>query len=218
MSNMLSGPFKLPISGKKPDKMVIFLHGVGSDGFDLINLADEFAEDLENAIFLSPNAPFKYDQFPSGYQWFSLSDYSEEKLYKGIEQALPILQNYIDVNLAKYELSYKDLILIGFSQGTMMAMQMAPRLKEACLAVICFSGALVSPKMLKNNIMSKPPFFLSHGSDDMVVPVSMHISAQEALKNMGFYVEDHIIEQLGHGISLEAIDLAKKFIESMRNK
>ena len=211
----LSGPFKLAFNGVKPDKLVIFLHGVGADGHDLIRLADEFA--LTNAVFLSPNAPFKYDSFPMGYQWFSLSDYNEDKLYEGIKIALPILQEYIDENLAKYNLEYKDLVLIGFSQGTIMALHMAPRLKGAC-TVIGFSGALVKGDELKGEIKSKPAIFLVHGSDDQVLPISKYRNAYTSLKRMGFDVEGHAIEALGHGISLEGIELANKFLKNRVGK
>ncbi len=213
MNNKLSGPFKLLFNGEKPEKLVIFLHGVGADGHDLIGLADEFEDSLNKAIFLSPNAPFKHDLYPSGYQWFSLSDYNEDKLYEGIEIALPILKAYIDENLKKYQLEYKDLVLIGFSQGTIMALHVAPRLPEACFAVIGFSGALVKAQALASNIKSKPPIFLAHGSDDQVLPISKYRLASMALKNMGLEVEGHVIEDLGHGISLEGIELAKEFLK-----
>jgi phospholipase/carboxylesterase len=169
-------------------------------------------------VFLSPNAPFKYDAYPMGYQWFSLTDYTEDKLYEGIEVALPILEEYIDENLEKYQLGYKDLILIGFSQGTIMALQMAPRLPEACFAVIGFSGALVKGRMLEPNIKSKPPIFLAHGSDDQVLPISKYHLANRSLKEMGLSVEGHVIEKLGHGISLEGIELASEFLMSLNTR
>lgn len=218
MSSKLSGPFKLPFNGSKPSKLVIFLHGVGADGHDLIDLADEFLDAIGDAVFLSPHAPFKYDAYPMGYQWFSLTDYTEDKLYEGIEIALPILKEYIDENLEKYQLEYKDLILIGFSQGTIMALQMAPRLPESCFAVIGFSGALVKGKMLSANIKSKPPIFLSHGSDDQVLPIYKYHLAYKSLKDMGLNVEGHVIEDLGHGISLEAIELANEFLKNKGGK
>lgn len=218
MNSKMSGPFKLPFNGKKPSKLVIFLHGVGADGHDLIELSDEFSESIGEAVFLSPHAPFKYDAYPTGYQWFSLTDYTEDKLYEGIEVALPILKEYIDENLEKYQLEYKDLILIGFSQGTIMALQMAPRLPDSCFAVIGFSGALVKGKMLEPNIKSKPPIFLSHGSDDQVLPISKYHLANKSLKEMGLSVEGHVIKNLGHGINLEAIELANEFLRNKGGK
>jgi phospholipase/carboxylesterase len=206
----LSGPIKTTTN--KPEKLVIFLHGVGSDGNDLITLSDEIAQALPNAVFLSPNAPFPYDSYSMGYQWFSLSDYSPEKLYQGIKIALPILENYIDENLAKYNLGYKDLVLIGFSQGTMMALQMAPRLKESCFAVIGFSGALVNPEALEKEKTSSPPICIIHGSEDQVVPASQHRFSVSALKKMDLLAEEHLITGLAHSINLKAIKIAQEFL------
>lgn len=209
----LSGPSKLPKT-QNPDKLVLFLHGVGADGHDLLSLSNEFTEIFPNAVFLSPNAPFPYDEFPMGYQWFSLRDRSENRLLEGIRIALPILQSYIDENLAKYNLDYKDLILIGFSQGTMMALQLAPRLSETCFAVIGFSGALVAPQTLAVEMKSKPSIFLAHGDEDQVVQPSQHRFSVTSLKNMQIPVEEHLLSKNGHNISLEAINLAKNFLKS----
>ncbi len=216
MTPKLTGPFKLFSSRQKPNKLVVFLHGVGADGLDLIGLSDEIMEALPSAVFLSPNAPFPYEEFPSGYQWFSLRDRSDDKLYQGIEESLPILKAYIDENLKKYDLTYKDLVLIGFSQGTMMALQLAPRLPENCFAVIGFSGALVSPNRLNKEAISKPAIFLSHGDEDQVVPLSAHKLSMLALKNMGFPIlQEHIMKGAGHSISLESLELAKEFLASL---
>jgi phospholipase/carboxylesterase len=215
MNNKLTGPFKFLSPGKKADKLVIFLHGVGADGYDLMGLSDEFMEVLPNAVFLSPHGPFPYDEYPSGYQWFSLRDRSEDKLYQGIQASLPILKAYIDENLKTHNLKYKDLVLIGFSQGTMMALQLAPRLPESCFAVIGFSGALVSPKALAKEIISNPPIFLSHVSEDQVVPISSHKLSMKALKDMGFTPEEHIMQGAGHTISLESLERAKEFLGSL---
>ena len=211
----LSGPSRKLFTQEKPDKMVIFLHGVGSDGDDLIGLSEDMSSILPEAIFLSPNAPFPYENYPIGYQWFSLSDRSPDKLFKGVKESLPILQNYIDENLAKYQLTYKDLILIGFSQGAMMALQMAPRLAEACFAVIGFSGALVKPDLLKGELKSKPPVCLIHGSADMVVPEIEHKLSVKFFKSMNFSFEDHLIYGLGHSINMKALDFARKFIKGL---
>lgn len=214
--HQLTGPFKFPSS--KPDKLVVFLHGVGADGFDLIGLADEIAQSLPSAVFLSPNAPFPYEEYPSGYQWFSLRDRNDEKLSQEIQMSLPILKAYIDENLAKHQLKYKDLVLIGFSQGTMMALQLAPRLPETCFAVIGFSGALVNPDLLAKEAISKPPIFLSHGDEDQVVTLSQHRLSVRALNNMNFPLEEQVVKGAGHTISLESLEFAKKFLLNVKSQ
>jgi phospholipase/carboxylesterase len=211
----LNGPFRLPTNRNKPDKLVIFLHGLGSNGLNLIPLADEIEEILPNAVFLSPNAPFPYDEFNSGYQWFSLSDISEEKLYQGFKIAAPILKNYIDENLRLHNLNYKDLILIGFSQGTMMALQFATTLPDKCFAVIGFSGTIASPSNLKKETTVKPPIFLCHGDNDQVVPFSKHRHSIQILNNMNFFVEEYIMKGEGHHINMEGLENAKEFLSKL---
>jgi len=213
--NEISGPFKLPFGKELPQKMVVFLHGVGADGYDLLSLSDEFVEALPPSVFLAPNAPFSYDMFPMGYQWFSLKEYTEDKLYEGIKVALPILQNYIEQNLVKYQLNFKDLILIGFSQGAMMAVQLALRLPEACQAVISYSGAIVKPDILAQEIKSKPPIMLFHGDKDQVLPAENLFNADQALEKMGIPARSYLLENVGHSISLEAIEMSQNFLKEL---
>ncbi len=215
MMKNLNGPFRLPTNGKRPDKIVVFLHGLGSNGLNLIPLADEIEEIFPNAVFLSPNAPFIYDEFNSGYEWFSLNDRSEEKLYQGFKIAAPILKDYIDENLKTHNLNYKNLILIGFSQGTMMALQFAPTLPEKCFAVIGFSGTIASPSYLKEEAKVKPPIFLCHGDNDQVVPFSRHRHSIKILNNMNFSVEEYIMKGEGHHINMEGLEKAKDFLKSI---
>ncbi len=216
MTLKLSGPFKLPFGIKKPDKLFIFLHGVGSDGHDLISLAEEYSEHFPSAVFLSPNAPFAYDMYPMGYQWFSLKDYNPDKLYQGVQIALPILKQYIDENLEKFNLHYKDLVLIGFSQGSMMALQLAPRLEENCFGVIGFSGALIKPEEIKKEKKSSPPICLIHGEQDEVVTIDRHYQAAKDLEKVGLLHEEHVIKNLGHSINQQALNLSIEFLKNRR--
>ena len=201
---------------EKPEKMVVFLHGVGSNADDLISLADDFSLIFPKAVFLSPNAPFPYDLYPMGYQWFSLKDYSFRAMSRGIEIAIPILQLFIEENLAKYDLNFCDLVLIGFSQGTMMALQIAPRFKESCFAVIGFSGALINFNQLIKEQKSNPPICLIHGDIDQVVTIDRHFESVNALKNIGLLKEEHVIKNMEHSINLEALTKAMKFLKSLK--
>lgn len=211
----LSGPSKYLSSNKNPSKLVIFLHGVGSDGLDLIDLAYDINDVLPDAIFLSPNAPFPYESYTSGYQWFSLSDRSNQALYSGIKIALPILKHYIDVNLSHYNLSYKDLLLIGFSQGAMMALQIALALPSQAFAVISFSGAFITPDNLAKEAKCKTAICLIHGDQDQVVPYAQHGLSIKALRALNLPLEEHLIKGLGHSINKEALNFAKDFLTSL---
>ena len=129
-------------NGENPSKLFIMLHGYGADKDDLIGLAPQFAEHFPDAYFISPNAPHSCEMSPFGYQWFGLRNFSEKELIEGVEDVAPILNNFIDRQLAKFNLEEKDLVLLGFSQGAMIALYVALRREKPVAGVISFSGLL----------------------------------------------------------------------------
>lgn len=204
----LDGATLIPKSVKK---IVVLLHGLGANGDDLISLAEEF--DLADTAFYSPNAPFPCDMAPYGYQWFSLQQRVEEVILKGIKIAAPILNEYLDTLLKKHKLKAKDLALVGFSQGTMMSLYVAPRRPEPIAGVVGYSGALIGGDLLQKEILSKPPICLIHGDADMVVPYMAMRGAESVLEANKFSLETHTRPNLGHGIDGEGIAIAKQFLK-----
>ena len=209
----LTSEERKPTSGKFPKQLIIFLHGLGADGKDLIDLAAEFAPEFPDAQFLSPNAPYPCDMAPYGYQWFSLQERTESNILSGIRTAAPILDHYLDNMLEKYKLADKDMAIIGFSQGTMMALYTMPRRKSPCAALVGYSGALVAPQLLAKEAISKPKILLVHGDADQVVPVSSLDIAVNALQSQHFSVQSHISRGLGHGIDQHGVRLAKQLLK-----
>lgn len=205
----LNGPEKKPASGVTK-RLVIFLHGLGADGNDLIGLAPML--DLPDTHFLSPNAPFDCDMAPYGYQWFSLLDRNPARILEGITIAAPILNAYIDAQLTRFNLAPKDVALIGFSQGSMMSLYTAPRRAEPLAGVVGISGALFGGDVLASEYRSRPPVCLIHGTADEVVPFAAMGSAEAMLKNNGVSVEAHARTGLGHGIDEEGIDITNRFL------
>ena len=202
-----------PESGGKARQLVLFLHGVGADGNDLLSLSDIFAADLPDAHFISPNAPFACDMAPFGYQWFSLQDRTPEVMYRGVVAAAEILNDYIDQKLANLGLTDDNLIVIGFSQGTMTALYTLPRRAKTAGCLIGFSGAMIMGENLSNEIKSQPPICLIHGNADEVVPFAAMADAENHLQNAGVTkLETHEINNIGHGIDNEGIRIATKFI------
>ena len=208
----LSGPSRPPASGGKPGKLVVLLHGVGANGDDLIGLAPYWAQVLPDAEFLSPNAPFPCDMAPFGYQWFSLQDRSPDRMLAGIRVTAPILDAFLDEALGKRGLTDADLALVGFSQGTMMSLHVAPRRQAACAGVLGFSGALLGPDLLAAEAVSKPEVLLIHGAADEVVAPAALPAAEQALKSEGFDVSAVLRPGLGHGIDPEGIALGARFL------
>lgn len=209
----LSGPSRPPSAGGRPRKLVVLLHGVGANGDDLIGLAPYWAQMLPEAEFLAPNAPFPCDMAPFGYQWFSLLDRSPEPMLAGIRSAAPILDAFLDEALQRRGLSDGDLALVGFSQGTMMSLHVAPRRERACAGVLGYSGALLGSALLAAEAISRPEMLLIHGDADEVVPAAALPAAEQALTAAGFHVSAVVRPGLGHGIDPEGIALGANFLK-----
>ncbi len=201
----ISGPSQPPASGDTPDALVVFLHGWGADGKDLIGLAPNLAPLLPGAHFVSPNAPYSCDDNPFGRQWFSLRDRDPSILERGAVRARAIIDRFLDDELARLGLGDDRLALVGFSQGTMMALYVALRREKACAAVVGFSGALIGAESLATELRAKPPVFLAHGDADPMVPFDSLATAVETLGAAGLTVSWHVARGVGHGIDPESL-------------
>ncbi len=208
----LSGPTFGPLDGGDPRQLVILLHGVGADGNDLIGLAPHWAQQLPGALFLSPDGPEPYDMAPFGRQWFSLADRTPELVSAGIAGAAPVLTRFIDAALARQGLDEGALALVGFSQGTMMALHVALTRARPVAAQVGYSGALAGPEAAAGAFRSRPPVMLVHGEGDDVVPVECHLDAVEKLRAGGVAVTAHVRPGLGHGIDDEGLGLGGAFL------
>lgn len=210
----LTGPRKDATSGKA-DSLVIFLHGYGSDGSDLIGIADSLAEHLLNTTFLAPNAPQRCANNPMGYQWSPipwLDGSSEELARQGQAEAVELLNAWFDEVAVAEGIGPERTIIFGFSQGTMMALHVGPRRDVAFAGIIGFSGRLLEPELLKAEMKSNSPILLVHGdSDDMVPPAALP-EAADALAKSGFEVYTHISKNTGHGIAPDGLNMALQFI------
>ena len=211
----LSGPEFGPASGGNPKQLVILCHGLGADGNDLIGLAPHYAKILPNAIFVSPNAPFQCDMSPFGYQWFSLQERTEEAMLAGAQKAQPILDAFIDQQLAKYKLTERNLALVGFSQGTMVSIFTVLRRKIPVAGVVAYSGRLIGKDLMTQEIRCKPPMVMINGDQDELVPVTLQPAAVETLRALGVNIEGHIRPGLGHSIDDVGIKIAQDFLSAL---
>jgi phospholipase/carboxylesterase len=201
----LSGPTFGPASGGPAKQLVILLHGVGANGDDLIGLAPVLAQMLPDAEFLSPNAPHPCDMAPFGYQWFSLQDRSPESIEAGVRAVAPVIDSFIDEQREARQLAPRQVALLGFSQGCMMSLFVGLRRQEPLAAVVGYSGVLVAPQKLADEIASRPPVLLVHGEADPVVPYQSLAAAQSGLEAGGVEVQALSRPGLGHGIDEEGI-------------
>lgn len=209
----ISGPEVPPLSGGKAKQIVIFLHGLGADGNDLISLSEVFAGVLPDCHFYSPNAPEPCDMAPFGYQWFSLRNWSMASMLDGVKRAVPVLNDFIDEKLALHGLDESSLALVGFSQGTMTGLFTALRRPKPIAGMLGFSGAMIAGETLKDEIKSRPEVMLVHGNMDMVVPFVALSDAEKWLKENNVPVEVHSCFGLGHGIDERGLELGKNFLK-----
>jgi phospholipase/carboxylesterase len=211
--SIIDGPRMTPGSGGAPKQLVIFLHGYGADGNDLMSLGQHWRSLLPNAAFMSPHAPEPCAGNPfGGRQWFGLTMSDPQERWRGVEKAGPSLNAYVDQQLAAYGLSDDALALVGFSQGTMMALHIGLRRPKRMAAIVGFSGMLVEPNRLKVDIKSRPPVLLVHGDRDEVIPVQALQEARTGLAEAGVAVETHVSPGLTHGIDGDGLDIGGRFL------
>jgi len=208
----ISGPRFGPASNGQVRQLIVLLHGWGADGNDLIELAPHWANELPDAAFVSPHAPFECE-VGFGRQWFGLGDRTPENMLAGVRIAAPILDGFIDDELKRLGLTDRQLALVGFSQGTMMSLYTAPRRPNACACVLGYSGALVAGDALMTETKSRMPMLLIHGEhDDMLPPERMHDAATK-LRAAGFDVATDIRPNLGHSIDLPGLQMGGAFLK-----
>jgi len=207
----LEGRSYAPLSCGKTVYLVVLLHGIGVDGNDLIDIAVNWQPSLLKAEFLAMHAPFPFDQAPVGRQWFSIADRNPDKILEGMRTAAGIVNQFLDESLAKRRLDDRHLALVGFSQGAMVALHTGLR-RPKTGAIVSFSGALVAPDLLPQEIVSRPPVLLVHGDQDEIVPYERMGEAKAALKALDVPVKSMTRKGLGHTIDETGIAAAGDFL------
>jgi len=208
---MIDGPRVAPASGAAARSLVILLHGYGSNGDDLISLAPHWRGILPTTAFVAPNAPEPCPGAPGGYQWWALTSADRSARAEGAARAAPVLDAFIDSELDRHGLSEAQLALVGFSQGTMMALQVGPRRGRPLAGIVGYSGMLADEAGLAG-AATQPPILLIHGDADPMIPVAAFHQAEAALAKNGFPVQGHISPGLGHSIDLPGLNLGGQFL------
>ena len=218
MTRVLQAGRKGPQSGTTRSA-VVFLHGYGANGADLLGLADPLMDHLPDTLFVAPDAPESIPGMPMGLQWFPIpwiDGSSEEEAERGMAAAVADLDAFLDALMVDEDLLPEQVVLFGFSQGTMLALHVAPRREDALAGVVAFSGRLLAPELLTDEVKTRPPILLVHGdADDVVPPQSLPLAA-EALQQAGWQdVYAHVMKGTGHGIAPDGLSVALAF---MRDK
>lgn len=211
MTPQLNGP-RLSAASGKADRLVIFCHGYGADGNDLIALGSNWQRLLPTTAFASPHAPERCAGSPMGYQWFGITRLDPDEMRRGVERAAPVLNAFIDAELQRLDLDASRLALVGFSQGTMMSLHVGLRRAVSPAAIIGFSGMLPGAERLAAEIVSRPPVLLVHGDADQMIPVQAIHAATNGLGAAGVTARWHISRGIGHGIAPDGLALAGQFL------
>jgi len=208
----LDGPRQGPANGSAPTSLAILLHGVGSDGNDLMGLVPHWANLLPGTEFVSPHAPYPYDMADQGRQWFSIGDSSVEAMLEGIEKATIILQKFIEEELSRTRVNASRLVLVGFSQGTMMGLHLGLCANLPMAGILGYSGRMIAGPGARKNTSSRLPVMLIHGDRDELVPVTSMLEAVQELSSHGALVQWHICAGLGHSIDQKGLMFGGKFL------
>jgi phospholipase/carboxylesterase len=204
-----------PAASGVTKSVVLFLHGYGADGADLLGLADPLGPHMRDTAFIAPDAPEKCAGNPFGYQWFPipwLDGSSEAEMVAGVVSAAEDIDAFIGQVLEQEGITPDRLIVFGFSQGSMMALHVVPRRAEVIAGLVAFSGRVLDPENFAEGILSRPPVLLVHGDQDEMVPPEHFREAGLALEAAGFDVYGHVMEGTGHGIAPDGLSVALTFM------
>jgi phospholipase/carboxylesterase len=213
----LDGPRLAPRSGKAKN-LVVFLHGYGADGNDLIEIGKAWQDVLPDTAFVSPHAPRPCGQSPMGREWFPLTMREPSERWIGVNAAAPILNAFLDAELSRHSLPGSALALVGFSQGTMMSLHVGLRRAVAPAAIVGYSGMLVTPNedadldKFTGEIVARPPVLLIHGDQDQLIPVQALLHAAQGLASLDIPTQWHISPGVGHGIDQEGLRQGGEFL------
>jgi phospholipase/carboxylesterase len=210
MSAALDGP-RIPAAAGRTSQLVVFLHGYGADGADLIELGRQWRALMPEAAFVSPHAPERCPASPMGRQWFALSNRPPDdpagaaERWNGAVKARGAIDAFLDAELKRLSLDDSRLALVGFSQGSMMAMHVGLRRPSSPAAILAFSGVLVGPERLSEATArdargAPPPILLIHGEQDPLIPFEAMFMAAEALAGASIPAQWHLSLGVGHGI------------------
>jgi phospholipase/carboxylesterase len=218
MTRVLNGQRREPVSGETRS-VVVFLHGYGANGADLLGLADPLSEHLPDTLFIAPDAPEMIPGVPNGYQWFPIpyiDGSSEEESERGMDAAVEDLNSFLDALMVDEDILPEQVVLFGFSQGAMMSLHIAPRREDELAGVVAIAGRLLRPDLLADEVVGRSPILLVHGDQDDVVPPQSLQLAAEALQEAGWKdVFAHVMQGTAHGIAPDGLSVSLAF---MRDK
>ena len=216
MTRVLHSERRAPVSGEIRSA-VVFLHGYGANGADLLGLADPLAEHMPDTLFIAPDAPESCAGAPMGFQWFPIpwiDGSSEEESAQGLQRTAQDVEAFLDALMVDEDLLPEQVIVFGFSQGSMISLHVVPRREDEVAGIVAFSGRLLEPELLADEVVCRPPILLVHGDQDDVVAIDNLPAAAQALQDAGWQdVYAHIMKGTAHGIAPDGLSVALAFMK-----
>ena len=206
-----------PENNEPIENAVILLHGYGGDGRDISMLTINWRRFLKNTVFICPNGHEKCVINPIGFQWFDLSKENEEYILQKSLEAESLIKKFIEEIKIKYQLSNRNIILSGFSQGCMMSINIGVTSNEEFNCIVGFSGKIINKDNLQKRIKNKSKILLIHGDQDEIVSSNFLLEAKDFFERNKFDIQTNLINNCGHHIPIEASSLALAFIKKNLN-
>ena len=206
---------RLEPKSKNIKSIVVFLHGYGADGADLLSIGNVLSDHLPHTLFIALDAPTKCQMSPFGFQWFPIPEMdgsSQAEAKNELDKVCIATNQWIDELIDEENVKAKDVFLFGFSQGTMLSLYLGPQRVDTLGGIIGFSGKLINIESFKLKIVSKPPVLLVHGDEDTVVsPMSLTEAVKELL-SLNFDVRQYVSVGVAHSIAPDGLREALKFL------
>ena len=212
----LVGP-RLTSRAGAPSQLVVLLHGYCASGEQLMEIGRQWQPFLPDAVFVAPDAPEPCATSGSERQWFALTTREPAERWRGVTEAAPILDEFLDHALRAYGLADSQLALVGFSQGAEMALHVGLRRPRPPVAIIAFSGLLVGPEHLGEAAAARgasppPPVLFVHGDKDEVIPVEAARASANQLAAAGIPCEWQVSAGLGHAFDAAGLKRGRLFL------
>lgn len=196
-------------------RLVLIFHGYGADGNNLIGLGSAWQGLLPQTAFVAPHGIEPYADFSLGRQWFSLRARDLEGILTGLLKTLDAITQMIEEYATHYNIPLKEVALVGFSQGAMVALSQAIYGIDACAGVVSYAGVFRHhPNQEPKNL---PPILLIHGTEDQVIPKEALQIAKDALTDLGASPLSILEPDIDHTISPKGIEAGGRFLQTIFN-
>ena len=213
-----------------PKKLIIFLHGY-IDSCDALNKKlSVLMDEMDNYAIHIPEAPLTCEVYDKKRQWYSMHrfDANDErktvstmdeciKIYNrmtlGLDETCNYLMPYIEGLLQEYDLEFKDLYILGFSQGAMVGLYTSLMCPSRIGGCVSFSGILAASKYVVDNYKNPTNVLLLHGDADNLVRFGALPFTKEKLEDIGCKVETFVIDGGNHAVTDAGLKQAVKFVK-----